>query len=87
MTPSLCKRTLLENQARALDRLNSLNSPEEIVRAIAADFGRKALSIRVAQRIVNRRQELGSFRDWPQLATVPGIGAKKLSSIIHALQG
>ena len=70
---------------KVLDRLNSLNSIDEIVSAISAHNGRRVISFRVAQRILNTKLELGRFEDLDQLATVAGVGAKRFTAIIHGL--
>ena len=69
---------------KVLDKLNSLNSPEEMVKTVTTFAGYRVLSIRVAQRIFDAKKELGRFQDLQQVATVPGIGPKKFTFIINA---
>ena len=74
-----------ETSSKILDRLNSLNSAEEIASVVATYAGQRVLSIRIAQRIFSTKEELGRFQELQQVATVPGIGTKKFTSIINAL--
>jgi hypothetical protein len=76
-----------ETSSKILDRLNSLNSAEEIASVVATYAGQRVLSIRIAQRIFSMKEELGRFQDLQQVAVVPGIGPKKFTSIINALGG
>jgi len=78
-----------ETSSKILDRLNCVNSAEEIASIVATHAGtyagQRVLSIRIAQRIFSMKKELGRFQDLQQLASVPGIGTKKFTSIINAL--
>lgn len=74
-----------EISSKILDRLNSLNSAEQIASVVATYAGQMVLSIRIAQRIISRKEELGRFQDLQQVAAVPGIGDRKFTSIINAL--
>lgn len=74
-----------ETSSKILDRLNSLNSAEEIAGVVAIYAGQRVLSIRIAQRIFGMKEELGRFQDLRQVAAVPGIGTKRFTSIINAL--
>ena len=74
-----------ETASKILDRLNSLNSAEEIASVVATYAGQRVLSIRIAQRIIGTKQELGRFQELKQVAAVPGIGTKRITSIINAL--
>ena len=74
-----------ETSSKILDRLNSLNSAEEIASVVATYAGQRVLSIRIAQRIFGAKEELGRFQKLQQVAAVPGIGIKKFTSIINAL--
>jgi hypothetical protein len=74
-----------EISSKILDRLNSLNSAEQVASVVATYAGQTVLSIRIAQRMINRKEELGRFQDLQQVAAVPGIGDKKFTSIINAL--
>jgi hypothetical protein len=75
-----------ETSSKILDRLNSLNSAEEVVRVVAAYAGQRVLSVRIAQRIFGVKEELGRFQDLQQVAAVPGIGTKRFTSILNALR-
>lgn len=74
-----------ETSSKILDRLNSLNSAEEIASVVATYAGQRVLSIRIAQRIFSTKEELGRFQELRQVAAVPGIGIKRITSIINAL--
>jgi hypothetical protein len=74
-----------ETASEILDRLNSLNSAEEIASVVAEYAGQRVLSIRIAQRILGTKEELGRFQELKQVAAVPGIGTKRITSIINAL--
>jgi hypothetical protein len=74
-----------ETSSKILDRLNSLNSAEEIASVVATYAGQRVLSIRIAQRIFGTKEELGRFQELRQVAAVPGIGIKRITSIMNAL--
>jgi phosphomevalonate kinase len=74
-----------ETASKILDRLNSFNSAEEIASVVATYAGQRVLSIRIAQRILGTKEELGRFQELKQVAAVPGIGTKRITSIINAL--
>lgn len=76
-----------EISSKILDRLNSLNSAEEIASVVATYAEQRVLSIRIAQRIFSMKEELGRFRSLQQVAAVPGIGVKRFTSIMNALGG
>jgi hypothetical protein len=74
-----------EISRKMLATLNSLGSAEEMVKLVAEHAGRRVISVRVAQRIFSVRKELGKFDDLQQIAVVPGIGPKKITILLHAL--
>lgn len=76
-----------ETSSKILDRLNSLNSAEEIASVVATYAEQRVLSIRTAQRIFSMKEELGRFQSLQQVAAVPGIGAKRFTSIMNAFGG
>ncbi len=76
-----------EISSKILDRLNSLDSAEEIASVVATYAEQRVLSIRIAQRIFSMKEELGRFQSLQQVAAVPGIGAKRFTSIMNALGG
>ncbi len=73
-----------EDANRILDRLNALNSAEEIAGSVANHTGQRVLSMRVAKRIFKNRVALGKFQDLRQVAAVPGVGIKKFTAIVAA---
>ena len=70
---------------KVLTLLNSFNTPKEMKNAITMRAGERVLSIQLARRILNKREELGRFEDLKQVAVVPGIGINKFNAIIYAL--
>jgi hypothetical protein len=81
------KNVNFETSSKILDRLNSLNSAEEIASAVATYAGQRVLSIRIAKRVFSVKEELGRFQSLRQVAAVPGIGSRRFTSIIAALGG
>jgi hypothetical protein len=74
-----------QEASKILYSLNSLNSAEEMASVIASYAGHNVLSIRIAQRIMTKKRDLGRFQDLQQVAVVPGIGTKRFAGIIDAL--
>ncbi len=82
---SLPKNITPKKVGKILDRLNSLNSVDEIISVLEAYAGQKVLGDRLARRILNTRLSMGKFNDLKQIATVAGIGQGKFTAIICAL--
>jgi hypothetical protein len=74
-----------EHTGKILGRLNCLNSAEEVMKAIGKYSGQSIFGMVMAQRIFKAKTRIGQFRDLNQLATLPGIGPKKLSLLMAAL--
>ena len=74
-----------ERASKILNRLNSLNSAEEIMGIIGTYEGKRVLGNRIAQRILKAKNEIGKFKDLNQIAVLPGIGAKRFVIIMSAL--
>ncbi len=74
-----------EKASKILNRLNSLNSTEEIMGIFGSHEGKKILGNRIAQRILKAKTEIGKFKDLNQVAVLPGIGAKRFVIIMSAL--
>ena len=74
-----------EKASKILDRLNSLNSVEEIMSVIGMYGGQRVVGMRIAQKILNTKTKIGEFQDLNQIATVPGIGSWRLAIIMSAL--
>ena len=70
---------------KVLAFLNAAKTTEEIANAIITSTGERILSIRVAQKILDRQVQLGGFKDLKQVASVPGIGRRRFTEIVHAL--
>jgi transcriptional accessory protein Tex/SPT6 len=74
-----------ENASKILDRLNSLNSAAEIMNVLRTHAGQRVIGLRIAQRILSTKTQVGKFQDLNQIATVPGIGYKRFTNIMSAL--
>jgi hypothetical protein len=69
---------------KVLSFLNSATTAREI--ADAVEFPRERdVGVRVGQRILDRRAELGSFTTLQQLADVPQVGPERFTEIVLAL--
>ena len=73
--------------SQVLATLNNAASAEDL--AAAVEFPNELdLGVRVAQRIINRREELGGgFSAIQQLADVPLVGPERFTEIVAALTG
>jgi len=69
-----------------LDFLNAAETAEEIAEAVEIP-GEPDVGIRVAQRVLNRRNELGGFTDLQQVADVPQVGPERFTEIVVTLSG
>jgi hypothetical protein len=65
--------------------LNSAQTAEQIAEAVEIP-GERDVGIRVARRILNRRQELGAFSSLQQVADVPQVGPERFTEIIVTLR-
>ncbi|MCK4786052.1 MAG: hypothetical protein KAV87_20005 [Desulfobacteraceae bacterium] len=79
------KNVALEKTSKIIDRLNSLNTADDIANVVKTYAGQRVLGNRVAQRILDRKRELGRFEDLKQVEYVGGIGIKKFTTLIYAL--
>lgn len=66
--------------------LNAAQTPEEIAEAVEFPDERD-VGVRVARRILDRRQELGAFTSLGQVAGVPQVGPERFAEIVRALGG
>jgi len=69
---------------KVLAFLNATRSAEEIVDAIDHQ-GDRQVGIRVGQKVLDMRAELGGFEDLRQVAAVRQVGPQRFSDIITAL--
>ena len=69
---------------RILQWLNSLTTTEEIRNIVDIYPGKMMLGARVADRILSRKAELGSFRSLQQVYAIPGVGLKRFNAIVYA---
>lgn len=75
----------LKKAARILGRLNSFESSAKLENAIRKLSERAILRKSDAQRLFLMRTQLGEFLDLRQIMAVKGIGAKKFTLIVRAL--
>ena len=73
-----------ENARRVLDVLNAATSARQIADAIEFP-GQPDIGVRLAQRILDRRAQLGSFTDLQQIADIPLIGPERFTEIVTGL--
>jgi hypothetical protein len=72
--------------ARVLGFLNAVASAEEINAAVEIPDERD-VGVRLGQRIIDRRSELGSFTDLRQIRDIPYIGPERFTEIITGIAG
>jgi hypothetical protein len=70
--------------ATVLDFLNAVVSAKELAEAIEIP-GKRDIGTKLAQRIFNRRQELGTFRNLRQVADIEQLGPKRFTELVNAL--
>lgn len=75
-----------EHAREVLDFLNSAETAEQIAAAVEIP-GELDVGVRIAQRILDRRGQLGGFTDLHQLATVPLVGSERFTEIVTTLSG
>jgi hypothetical protein len=71
--------------SKVLTLLNSSSTADEILNAINKGAEERVFNAKTAQKILDKKVELGGFKDLQQVAIVPGIGTKKFTQIVHAL--
>ena len=69
-----------------LDFLNSAETAEQIATAVEIP-GEPDVGVRIAQRILDRRGQLGTFTDLRQVADVPLVGPERFTDIVTTLSG
>ncbi len=83
--PSMEPRDVLpENAQLILNSLNAATSAQELAAAIEIP-DELDIGINLAQRLLNRRDQLGGFTTLQQVADVPLIGPKRFTDIVVAL--
>jgi len=75
-----------EHAREVLDYLNSAESAEQIAAAVEIP-GEPDVGARIAQRILDRRDQLGGFTDIRQVADIPLIGPERFTEIVTTLSG
>ncbi len=68
-----------------LEFLNSVKDKEEIADFIEFE-GRKDIGIKIAERILAKREEIKEFKSLEEVADIPMIGPKRLADIIEAVE-
>jgi hypothetical protein len=73
-----------ERAREVLDFLNAAQSAEQIAAAVEIP-DEPDVGIRIAQRILDRRQQLGGFTNLQQIADIPLIGPERFTEIVITL--
>jgi hypothetical protein len=73
-----------ERARQVLDFLNSAQTAEQIAEAVEIP-GEPDVGIRLSQRILDRRGQLGTFTNLQQVADVPLIGPERFTEIVTTL--
>ena len=72
--------------ARVLDFLNTADGPDDLAEAVEFPNERD-IGLRLAARILARRDELGGFDDLEQVYDLPLIGPERFTELVVALSG
>jgi hypothetical protein len=75
-----------EHAREVLDFLNSADTAEQILAAVEIR-GEPDADVRIAQRILDRRAQLGTFTDLQQVADVPLVSPERFTEIVTTLSG
>ena len=75
-----------EHAREVLDFLNAAENAEQIAAAVEIP-GELDVGVRIAQRILDRRRQLGGFTDLQQLDAVPLVGPERFTEIVTTLSG
>lgn len=75
-----------EDAQKVMGFLNAAQTAQEIADAVEIPDERD-VGIRVAQRILDRRDELGGFANLDQVARVPQVGPERFTEIVNSLLG
>src|SRR5919202_3463443 len=75
-----------EHAREVLDFLNSAKTAEQIAAAVEIP-GELDVGVRIAQRILDRRRQLGGFTDLQQLDAIPLVGPERFTEIVTTLSG
>lgn len=73
-----------EHARQVLDFLNSAENAEQIAAAVEIP-GEPDVGVRIAQRILDRRGQLGTFTELRQIADIPLIGPERFTEIVTEL--
>jgi hypothetical protein len=74
-----------EQVEKILDRLNSVNTEEEILNMVRTYAGQGVVGKKIARSILNWRRESGTFKDLQQLAATPRVGSSRFAIILLSL--
>jgi polyhydroxyalkanoate synthesis regulator phasin len=75
-----------EHAREVLDFLNAAQTAEQIAAAVEIP-GEPDIGVRLGQRILDRRQQLGSFTNLRQIDAIPLIGPERFTEIVITLSG
>ncbi|MBM4200460.1 MAG: helix-hairpin-helix domain-containing protein [Gammaproteobacteria bacterium] len=70
--------------AQVLEFLNAVGTPQELAGAVEIP-GELDIGLRVAARILARRDELGSFSDLSQVYAIPYVGPERFTELVTSL--
>lgn len=74
-----------EQVKKILNRLNSLNTEEEVINIVRMYAGQRVIGEKIAHSILKWRKELGTFKDLQQLAATPRVGPSRFATILFSL--
>jgi hypothetical protein len=74
-----------EQAKKILDRLNSLNTEEEILNMVRMYAGQGVVGKKIARSILKWRKKFGTFKDLQQLAATPRVGSSRFAIILFSL--
>ena len=74
-----------EQAEMILNRLNSLNTEEEILNVVRIYAGQGVVGKKIAHSILKWRRESGTFKDLQQLAATPRVGSSRFAIILFSL--
>lgn len=76
----------LEDSKKILDFLNSAKNAKDIAKAIEFPEERD-VDIKIAERIMAKREEIGNFQKLEQVSEISFIGPRRFTDIVMALSG
>ena len=77
--------SIAAGEDKILNRLNSLQSEDEIMHIVQEYANRSIIGRHIAHSILKRRYELGGFSNLQELAATARLGPTKFTTVIFAL--